>query len=247
MDCLRLQLCAWLLFSSVLVFAADSKPLVIFFGGCGFDEKDKKTWETAAATQDPSFEYMAVAFPKLPPSIDCSNHQAIARLGQKQIHFALNEIRKYATSVPRRKIALVSHSSGSALTNEVVKLAEFQGLMDQDTITPIVLDGFRPSRASDKAPAEHRARTYCVTTSKIVTKNWDSMNDKSACSGGVLKSAATEHCKVFADYESRIKCAHMSLVTPDSKYGTSNVNLEWLSLVKSSSNSPTIRPVKIGH
>lgn len=228
------------------VFAADPKPLVIFFGGCGFDQAAKEAWEKASKQKNPSYDYNAVVFPKLPKRVRCNQPENIAAAGASEVQAAMAEIRKYAAIVPRKKIFIASHSSGSAIADAVMKAAANEALLDDGYVSFSFLDGFRPSQVYLRSPENKRfTDVTCWTTSYIVTVNWQYMTDTDACAGGTQKFTATDHCKSLASLKSRQWCAHMSLVYKGLKYGDGEVNLDWLPKLDVNSQNRQQQSVKL--
>jgi hypothetical protein len=115
----------------------EQRPLVIFFGGFGYNGTRSQKWLKAAISTEPGFEFVSIPFPTNAPA---RPSKAVVGAGQNQIKEALDLIAEN----PRRKILVVGHSSGSALADTAIAMAVRNRTADRGRVKEILLEGFRP-------------------------------------------------------------------------------------------------------
>lgn len=182
---------------------AAQKPIVIYIGGYGADQKQVDHWMKASTVKDPSRTYKAYGYP-----VGAGSGNASAIAGAKS---TIASVVKSIDSNPSAKYVIAGHSSGAAISNRIAELVK-----EPSHIRLVNLDGFAPSKALQK---------------KVHSTCWYAKNGKHLSrNAGAMTGSCVIHKAFNTNVCTDPWCLHNVLVnkTPWGGYTSAiDPNLDW--------------------
>lgn len=235
----------FLLISTSFAQSEESKPLVILVGGAGSTAEQMSLWQKQAlenSKYNKNFEFKAYHMPvkTIIPA------EAVVRNNEPTVNEIFKKIIDQMTQNPDREIILAGHSSGSAITNEVVlRIKKYDDSKHDPQLSPhyksqiklLILEGFRPSQEIKEVKIECWS-AEATENPKVKAPNYPFL--RIATCAGKNREDKISGCS-DKKKEKFQECLHFSLVNLNLKkgYNDINPNLNWLNDFLSQTKSST--------